>query len=216
MVTRISEAMQRKQIFLICRYALILSTGAVAVSEVGEQTPHWPIALLIVLALISNLMLGQVEPFGFFDPWLQAPLIISDTSLISMALLLSHASQESFLFFFFVLIMAAKLENMATLAIGAAIIGFASFLVGGEGAGWASPALMRVPFTFATGIFFGYVVLPERSGEMLPFYPEPARITKRPSQKIAAFGPRPARQPFSSHGVSAGQVKRGIPARPWR
>ena len=130
MVTRISEAMQRKQIFLVCRYVLILSTGAVAVSEVGKQAPHWPIALLIVLALSSNLVLGQVEPFGFFDPWLQAPLIVSDTSMISMALLLSRASQESFLFFFFVLIMAAKLENLATLGICAGIIGFASFLDG--------------------------------------------------------------------------------------
>jgi hypothetical protein len=197
MVTRISEAMQRKQIFLLCRYVLILSTGAVAVSEVGRQAPYWPIALLIVLALSSNLVLGQVDPFGFFDPWMQAPLIVSDTSMISMALLFSRASQESFLFFFFVLIMAAKLENLVTLGIGAAIIGFASFLMGGEGAGWASPALMRVPFTFATGIFFGYVVLPERSGEMLPFYPQPARVARRPSQNIAlsartlgARGPR--------------------------
>jgi hypothetical protein len=189
MVTRVSEAMQRKQIFLICRYVLILSTGAVAVAEVGKEAPHWPIALLIVLALISNLVLGQVEPFGFFDPWLQAPLIVSDTSMISMALLLSRAGQESFLFFFFVLIMAAKLENLATLGICAGILGLASFLVGGEGAGWASPALMRVPFTFATGVFFGYVVLPERSGEMLPFYPQPAQVTKRPSQRIAPSAP---------------------------
>jgi hypothetical protein len=189
MVARTSEAIQRKQIFLICRYALILSTGAVAVAEVGKAAPHWPIGLLIVLALISNLILGQVEPFNFFDPWLQAPLIVSDTSMISMALLLSRASQQSFLFFFFVLIMAAKLENLTTLAVCAGIIGFASFLAGGEGAGWASPALMRVPFTFATGMFFGYVVLPERSGDMLPFYPEPARVIRRAPQKPTGSAP---------------------------
>jgi hypothetical protein len=175
--------------FLICRYLLIFTTGAVAISEVGKQAPYWPIALLIVLALISNLLLGQVNPFGFFDPWLQAPLIVSDTSTISMALLLSRANQESFLFFFFVLIMAAKLENLATLGVGAALIGFASFLVSGEGAGWASPALMRIPFTFATGIFFGYVVLPERSGQMLPFYSQPLQATRTPPKRVAGATP---------------------------
>jgi hypothetical protein len=104
------------------------------------------------------------DPFRFFDPWFQAPVIVSDTAMISMSLLLARAGQESFLFFFFVLIMAAKVESMVTLGICAVLIGCASFLLGNEQAGWASPTLMRVPFTFATALFFGYVVLPERSG----------------------------------------------------
>jgi len=83
-------------------------------------------------------------------------------------LLFTRASQESFLFFFFVLIMAAKVENFLLLGVGGALIGVASFLIADAGPSMVSPSLMRIPFLFATAIFFGYVVLPERTGEMVP------------------------------------------------
>lgn len=183
MVIRASEALRRKQLFLICRYTLILATGSLIIAEIAKEASFLPGALLVGIAIASNLVLGRVEPFAFFDPWLQAPVIVSDTALISMSLLLSRASQELFLFFFFVLIMAAKLESLVTLGICAAAIGFASFLLGTDQAGWASPTLMRVPFTFATGLFFGYVVLPERSGQMYTFHSPAAPADQRPVRK---------------------------------
>jgi hypothetical protein len=175
-----SYALGRKQTFLLCRYALILATGALAFIEVAKGTSPMPVAVLVLTALASNVALSQASPFSFFDAWTQAPVLVSDTAMISIALLLTRASQESFLFFFFVLIMAAKLENLVTLGIGAALIGFASFLLTDASAGWASPALMRVPFLFATGVFFGYVVLPERTGEMQGFGSTPS--VGRPKQ----------------------------------
>lgn len=160
--------MSRKQIFLICRYVLILATGALAFSELRDGAPT-PVAFLIGVAIASNVALSKAPPFSFFDAWMQAPVLIADTAMISFALLLSRAPQESFLFFFFVLLMAAKLENLTLLGVCAALIGFASLLMSDMSAGWASPALMRVPFMFAAGIFFGYVVLPERTGQMSGF-----------------------------------------------
>lgn len=122
------------------------------------------------------------------------------TPLIAVSLLLARASQESFLFFFFfLLIMAAKLESMVTLGICATAIGFASFLLGGDQTGWASPTLMRVPFSFATGLFFGYVVLPERSGQMYPFYapvssPEQRSVRKHaPARTVRSSDTSPLR-----------------------
>jgi hypothetical protein len=161
-----AEAVSRKQIFLICRYVLIFATGALAFVEIAKQVSPLPVTAVVAVALVSNMVLGQAAPFAFFDAWLQAPVLVADTAMISLALLLTRASQESFFFFFFVLIMAAKLENMVGLGIGAALIGLASFLLTTPDAGWAAPTLMRVPFMFATGIFFGYVVLPERTGQM--------------------------------------------------
>ena len=168
-VHREAEAVNRKQTFLIVRYVLILATGAVAFLEQAAAVSPLPVAVIVLIALASNVALGQSSPFSFFDAWLQAPVLISDTAMISIALLLTRASQEFYLFFFFVLIMAAKLENLGTLAIGAGLIGFASFLMADANGSWASPTLMRVPFLFATGVFFGYVVLPERTGEMQGF-----------------------------------------------
>jgi len=163
------EAIKRKQTFLICRYVLIFSTGMLAYVEASKSGSVTGVGVLMVVALASNVILSQAPPFSFFDAWMQAPVLVADTAMISIALLLSRASQESFFFFFFVLIMAAKLENLVMLGIGAALIGFASFLLGDPEGAWASPSLMRVPFMLATGIFFGYVVLPERTGQMVGF-----------------------------------------------
>jgi len=203
MFIRAAEAQKRKQLFLVCRYTLILATSALILSEIAKDTSPLPLVLLVSLAIASNLALGRVEPFGFFDPWMQAPVIISDTAMISTSLLLARASQESFLFFFFLLIMAAKLESLVTLGICAAAIGFASFLLGAEHTGWASPTLMRVPFSFATGLFFGYVVLPERSGQMYSFYSPPPPPGHRRARKLAPPRGARANEAQTSAGRSA-------------
>jgi hypothetical protein len=192
-VLRESDAAGRKQTFLICRYALILATGALAFAEIAKDSSPIPVAILVAFALASNLALSQAPPFSFFDAWMQAPVLVSDTAMISFALLLTRATQESFFFFFFVLIMAAKVENLIMLGIGAGLIGLASFLLASPvpGADWASPTLMRVPFLFAAGVFFGYVVLPERTGQMSGFsgvgpFPRPrSQPLKMPRANVA-------------------------------
>ncbi len=168
MIRREAEAVARKQRFLLIRYALILATGALAFLELGQDVSPLPTAVLLLVAIASNLVLSTAPPFSFFDARTQAPVLVGDTAMIAFALLLTRASQESFLFFFFVLIMAAKIENFLLLGVAGALIGVASFLVADTGGGMISPSLMRIPFLFATAIFFGYVVLPERTGEMVP------------------------------------------------
>jgi len=164
---READAILRKQRFLLCRYALIFVTGAVGFLETAQSSPV-PIAMLVALAMISNLFLGTVPPFGFFDATMQAPILVTDTAMVSAVLLLARASQEFFLFFFFMLIMAAKIENLVALVIGAGLIGVTSTLFAQADSGWLSPLLMRIPFLLATALFYGYVVLPERTGQMVP------------------------------------------------
>ena len=163
---RESEALVRKQRFLLCRYVLILVTGALGVLQVSSSPA--PILGLVALALVSNLYLGSVSPFSFFDATMQAPILVTDTAMVSAVLLVSRASQEFFLFFFFALIMAAKIENLIVLGVCAGAIGLISLFAGDVNAGLMSPLLMRVPFLLATALFYGYVVLPERSGQMKP------------------------------------------------
>lgn len=164
---REAEAIARKQRFLLCRYALIFVTGAVGLLETAGQSPV-PIAVLVALAIFSNLFLGTIPPFSFFDATMQAPILVTDTAMVSSVLLLARASQEFFLFFFFILIMAAKIENLVALVVGAALIGVTSLLFTDTSAGLLSPLLMRIPFLLATALFYGYVVLPERTGQMTP------------------------------------------------
>jgi len=178
-VVREPEAANRKQTFLVCRYVLIVATGSLAYFQLPKEVSWVPLGILVCLALTSNVVLSQAPPFTFFDAWAQAPVLVADTAMISLALLMSNASQESFLFFFFVLIMAAKIENLGLLGIGAGLIGIASLLIDDPSAGLASPTLMRAPFLFATGIFFGYVVLPERTGQMTGFNADAGGATRR-------------------------------------
>jgi len=164
---READALVRKQRFLLCRYVLILVTGSLGVLQSNAASPM-PIVSLVALALISNVYLGTVSPFSFFDATMQAPILVTDTAMVSAVLLVARASQEFFLFFFFVLIMAAKIENLIALLIGAFVIGIASLLLQDLSSGIASPVFMRIPFMLATALFYGYVVLPERSGQMTP------------------------------------------------
>jgi hypothetical protein len=182
---REAEALQRKQRFLLCRYVLILVTGALGMLQ-SSGSPA-PILLLVALALLSNLYLGTISPFSFFDALMQAPILVTDTAMVSAVLLVSRASQEFFLFFFFAMIMAAKIENLTILAVCAGLIGVISLFAGDVNAGLMSPLLMRVPFLLATALFYGYVVLPERSGQMKPISfktADGARGT-RPGQVVA-------------------------------
>ena len=177
---REAEAIVRKQRFIMCRCGLILVTGAVGFLEAAQGSPI-PIAGLIGLAIVSNLFLSTVPPFSFFDATMQAPILITDTAMVSAVLLLARASQEFFLFFFFILIMAAKIENLTMLVIGAVLIGVTSLLFTNMEGGWLSPLLMRIPFLLATALFYGYVVLPERTGQMTP-------LTRPAPGKLAAAG----------------------------
>ena len=182
---REAEAIQRKQRFLLCRYALILVTGAVGFLETQGSSPA-PIAILVAVAIASNLFLGTVPPFNFFDATMQAPILITDTAMVSAVLLVSRASQEFYLFFFFVLIMAAKIDNLTLLGGGAALIGLLSLLFTDTSNGWLSPLLMRIPFMLAAALFYGYVVLPERTGQMTPIAPI-ARKPRAPAKaRVAA------------------------------
>jgi hypothetical protein len=93
--------------------------------------------------------------FSFFDATMQAPILITDTAMVSAVLLVSRASQEFYFFFFFVLIMAAKIDNLTLLGGGAALIGLLSLLFTDIEAGWVSPLLMRIPFMLAAALFYG-------------------------------------------------------------
>lgn len=164
---READAIARKQRFLLCRYALIFVTGVVGFLETQDTSPM-PIAVLVAVALFSNLFLGTIPAFSFFDASMQAPVLVTDTAMVSAVLLISRASQEFYFFFFFVLIMAAKIENLTLLGAGAVLIGLLSLLFTDLDGGWLSPLLMRIPFMLAAALFYGYVVLPERTGQMSP------------------------------------------------
>lgn len=178
---READALLRRKRFLLIRYALIFISGALGFIETRDVSP-WPLSIVIGAAVASNLYLGTLSPFLFFDATMQAIILVADTALVSCILLLSRASQEFFFFFFFAMIMAAKIENLALLALAALPISLLTLFLPGSSEGFLSPALMRIPFLLATALFYGYVVLPERTGEMNTFTSAPKPPGARPPQ----------------------------------
>ncbi len=170
---RESVAAARKRTFLTCRYLLILATGALTFREISADSSPLLAVVVVGTALASNLALSEVESFSFFDARFQAPVLVADTAIVWMSFLLTRASQECFLFFGFLLIVVAKVENLITLGACAVLIGIASVVYPDP---TGAPSLMRVPFMFAVGLFFGYVVRPERTGEMVGFNRRPPAI----------------------------------------
>ena len=157
----------RKQIFLVVRYILILTTGALVFVESHGNVSPVMVAFLLFAALASNVVLGSLPSHSFFDPSLQAALLVGDTAMVSIMILFTRAGSEFFFFFFFVLLMAAKIDNLITLGLAGAVVGALSLFLTNP-SGMLSPALMRVPFFFAAALFFGYVALPERAGDIRP------------------------------------------------
>jgi hypothetical protein len=188
-MVREAEALARKHRFLLCRYALILVTGVIGYMQLSITGSPVPITALVAIGVLSNLYLGTISPFNFFDANMQAPVLVADTAMVSAVLLVARASQEFFLFFFFILIMAAKIENLVLLGVGATLIAVMSLFFADLHAGWVSPIIMRVPFMLATALFYGYVVLPERTGQMTPF-----GYRKQAAVQVNGAAPSPAPQ----------------------
>lgn len=147
---------ERRHTFLLVRYVLIIAVSSLTILNVQTALSVSQI-VLVVVALTSNALLGRVNPEHFFRWWVQGPVLLADTVWIALVLLSAGFGQQFFLFYFIELFLAAISESLALLAVGAALIGVASIALGSDG-GLSSATLIRVPFFFATAVFYGYVV----------------------------------------------------------
>jgi len=147
---------ERRRAFLLVRAVMIAAVGALAVVQ-RRGALSATASLLIVGGLASNLALGRTDKRQFFQWWIQGPVLVCDSVWIAVVLLSAGMNQQFFLFYFIELFLAAITENLALLAMGAVLIGLTSLVVSGD-AQMQSSSLIRLPFLFATAVFYGYVV----------------------------------------------------------
>jgi signal transduction histidine kinase len=147
---------ERRRMFILVRYVLIIAAGSLAILNARAALTYHQ-AVLVVAALMSNLLLSRVDPVWFFRWWVQGPIILADTVWIAVVLLSAGFGQQFFLFYFIELFLAAISESLGLLAVGATMIGVASIALGSQGI-LSAGVLIRVPFFFATAVFYGYVV----------------------------------------------------------
>jgi signal transduction histidine kinase len=147
-----------KGLFLLLRYVFIIAAAYLIIFQ-SKGDAGATQALMIAVALASNVALSQLSSQSLFAWYVEAPVLIADTLWVSWAL---HSTgtvgQEFFLLYFFVLFLSATTNRLSTVLVGAVSISAANvyFL---SGTSWTTtPNLLRVVFFFTVALFYGHVV----------------------------------------------------------
>ncbi len=117
---------------------------------------------LIVFFLASCLLLQRLPDSAFHHPYFDIILLVADTILISASIYMNRdVPWDLFLFYFFILFLAAIGENMVRIVIGSVLISLV--YVGllfqqGKSLDQIGPDLfIRIPFLFGASILYGYL-----------------------------------------------------------
>jgi signal transduction histidine kinase len=155
----------RKGLFLLLRYVFIISASYLLIFHIPGTKLGPTQALMIAVALASNVFLSRVSVGTLFSWYVEAPVLIADTLWVSWALHSTGAiGQEFFLLYFLVLFLAATGNNLFMILLGAVLISAANVYFLSPGAFWTSPEhLLRVVFFFAVALFYSHVLREIRS-----------------------------------------------------
>ncbi len=150
-------ACDKRRIVVMLRWALLIALCFLVIY--GRGASIQAIASSVVLLLASNLVLmhlpDRIIAARLFDP----VLVIVDTILITAGLWLCGAAGSDFFFlFFFVVFLSAIGERPELTALGAGLAAAGYLLLLYRGPVWNPAMLLRVPFLFATGLTYGFLV----------------------------------------------------------
>ena len=118
--------------------------------------------------LFLNVLLSLVPRRLFQTSAIDFVLVFFDIVFVALAIYLTgQATSDFYLFFFLILMMAAAGQNLRALMLGILTMsGLYAFLVFKTGAfAFTSAFLLRIPFLFIVGLFFGYLVYLQKIGE---------------------------------------------------
>ena len=157
------EPPNKLRAFLLLRYTLIIATAYLLLAEQQFAALSPLGALLIALALASNVALAQLPRRVTDSMRFAVALIVFDTAWVTGALLISgRFSTDFYLLYLLVLLLAAIGEDLRLIAVASCVV-CAAYLFGHSATGsaweaWTSPSLIRIPFLFTTAVFYGYLI----------------------------------------------------------
>lgn len=149
----------RKGLFLLLRYLFIVAASYLLLFQ-GPATSFNPAhALMIAVALASNVALSMVSQEKVFAWYVEAPVLIADTLWVSWALHSTGTTgQELFLLYFFVLFLAALGESLMMVLLGSTLVSVANVYFTSGSTLWTSPHLLRIAFFYTVALFYGHVI----------------------------------------------------------
>jgi signal transduction histidine kinase len=149
----------RKGLFLLLRYLFIIAASYLLIFQAPQGSFEPTYALMIAVALASNVALSFIKADLVFSWYVEAPVLIADTLWVSWALSSTGTiGQEFFLLYFFVLFIAAMGESVLMVLFGSTAVSIANIYFTADTPLWTSPHVLRVIFFYAVALFYGNVI----------------------------------------------------------
>lgn len=148
--------------FLLLRYVLIIAAAYLFLFH-GKTSTHDLSVVVIAAALLSNVLLSQRSEGLLTRPMALGLIICSDIAWIAFGLWYDGIfDSDIFFLYFLILFLAAVGQNLiliisVSVVLGALDLIFFELPPGGDGAIWASPSLIRIPFLFVAALFYGHL-----------------------------------------------------------
>ncbi len=149
----------RKGLFLLLRYVFIVAAAYLLIFEASAGGFPPAQALMIAVALASNVALSFVSEQRVFAWYVEAPVLIADTLWVSWALQTTGThGQEFFLLYFFVLFLAALGENVVMVLLGSTALSVAQIYFSTDTWIWTPAHGLRIVFFYSVALFYGHVL----------------------------------------------------------
>src|SRR6185369_3118900 len=138
-----------KGLFVVLRYVFIVSASYLVVYQGTGQTVGAGPALMIAMALASNVILSMLPQQYVFEWYVEAPVMIADTLWVSWALHTTGATgRELFLLYFFVLFLAWVGERQWLALAESTVVSITNLYFSPHATIWNSRDLLRVVFFY--------------------------------------------------------------------
>lgn len=157
-----NPSLDKKRTIVILQWLVVIVTSYLMLFS-GENISQDPwVYGLVILLLATIFTLDHLPQKAFQHRFFDASLLLMDTALLSAAIYVNRdASWDLFLFYFFILFLAAVGESMLRIVFGSVIVSLiyiALFLQQGKALAEIGPELfVRIPFLFGVSILYGYL-----------------------------------------------------------
>ena len=161
-LTIITHNEEEKRTFLLLRYVLIASAAYVFLFEGEGEAPAISV-ILVACALLSNVLLSHVSQKLFSRSLTVGIILCLDIGWISAGLWSKGGfGNDVFILYFLILFLAATVQNIILIVAASVLLTLVDLMVFvipvAEGKSiWASGSLIRMPFMFTAGLFYGYL-----------------------------------------------------------
>jgi len=153
----------KQKTVVLLRWVLIVAFSYLLILDPSTQPARGRLAVLIALALASNLAIGHMPAAWAATRVFDFAVVLFDSMWVTLGLAWApHASGDLFLLYFLVIFVAAMGESLRTIVGSAALVsvvyGYMLSFQHGADARLTATALLRVPFLFVVALFYGYFV----------------------------------------------------------